>query len=139
VLGAGQLGDLVERMLRTSGRRIDMSNPFVDAMLPDGSRLHTVIPVPTRTAVRLPQDRLRPSPGIAATHVVTEKAVGKHNSLAKLELPMDAADNRRVLAVLGWLEQAAAGGSFSQCMTWRRRFRPAQQPIGRKDASWPTT
>jgi pilus assembly protein CpaF len=44
VLGPGQLADLVERMLRTSGRRIDMSTPFVDAMLPDGSRLHVVIP-----------------------------------------------------------------------------------------------
>src|ERR687894_1593562 len=44
ILGAGELADLVERMLRTSGRRIDMSQPFVDAMLPDGSRLHVVIP-----------------------------------------------------------------------------------------------
>src|ERR671927_191041 len=44
ILGPGQLADLVERMLRTSGRRIDMSTPFVDAMMPDGSRLHVVIP-----------------------------------------------------------------------------------------------
>ncbi len=48
ILGAGQLGELVERMLRTSGRRIDMSTPFVDAVLPDGSRLHVVIPDVTR-------------------------------------------------------------------------------------------
>src|SRR5262249_20546562 len=40
--------DLVERMLRTSGRRLDLSHPFVDAMLPDGSRLHVVIPQITR-------------------------------------------------------------------------------------------
>ena len=39
---------LVERMLRWSGRRLDMANPFVDAMLPDGSRLHVVIPEITR-------------------------------------------------------------------------------------------
>ncbi|WP_369251854.1 hypothetical protein [Geodermatophilus amargosae] len=44
ILGAGELADLVERMLRSSGRRIDISQPFVDAMLPDGSRLHVVIP-----------------------------------------------------------------------------------------------
>lgn len=44
VLTAGQIADLVERMLRTSGRRLDVSNPFVDAMMPDGSRLHVVIP-----------------------------------------------------------------------------------------------
>jgi pilus assembly protein CpaF len=35
-------------MLRVSGRRIDLSSPFVDAMLPDGSRLHVVIPDITR-------------------------------------------------------------------------------------------
>jgi pilus assembly protein CpaF len=48
VLSADQVRDLVERMLRLSGRRIDLSNPFVDAMLPDGSRLHVVIPDITR-------------------------------------------------------------------------------------------
>lgn len=35
---------LVERMLRTSGRRLDLSSPFVDAQLPGGERLHVVIP-----------------------------------------------------------------------------------------------
>ena len=35
---------LVEKMLKVSGRRIDFSSPFVDAQLPDGSRLHVVIP-----------------------------------------------------------------------------------------------
>lgn len=40
--------DLVESMLKTSGRRLDLSSPFVDAALPDGSRLHVVIPDITR-------------------------------------------------------------------------------------------
>ncbi len=40
--------DLVERMLQGSGRRVDLSSPFVDASLPDGSRLHVVIPEVTR-------------------------------------------------------------------------------------------
>ena len=35
-------------MLRLSGRRLDLSAPFVDAQLPDGSRLHVVIPTITR-------------------------------------------------------------------------------------------
>lgn len=48
ILTAEQVGDLVERMLRPTGRRIDLSTPFVDAMLPDGSRLHVVIPNITR-------------------------------------------------------------------------------------------
>ena len=39
-----EIRDLVERMLKSSGRRVDLSAPFVDAMLPDGSRLHVVIP-----------------------------------------------------------------------------------------------
>ena len=48
VLRPGQVANLVERMLRTSGRRVDLSQPFVDAILPDGSRLHVVIPDVTR-------------------------------------------------------------------------------------------
>lgn len=40
--------DLVERMLHTTGRRVDLSQPFVDASLPDGSRLHVAIPDITR-------------------------------------------------------------------------------------------
>lgn len=35
--------DLVERMLQSTGRRVDISQPFVDASLPDGSRLHVAI------------------------------------------------------------------------------------------------
>ncbi len=50
ILTETQVADLVERMLKTSGRRVDLSQPFVDAMLPDGSRLHVVIPDVTRTA-----------------------------------------------------------------------------------------
>ena len=38
----------VEKMLRESGRRLDRSEPFVDATLQDGSRLHVVIPDVTR-------------------------------------------------------------------------------------------
>jgi pilus assembly protein CpaF len=44
ILSEAQVRDLVEKMLKTTGRRIDLSSPFVDAMLPDGSRLHVVIP-----------------------------------------------------------------------------------------------
>ena len=44
VLTGTEVRDLVERMLQSSGRRVDVSSPFVDASLPDGSRLHVVIP-----------------------------------------------------------------------------------------------
>ena len=44
------LATLVEKMLRSTGRRVDRSSPFVDASLEDGSRLHVVIPDITRNA-----------------------------------------------------------------------------------------
>jgi pilus assembly protein CpaF len=44
-----EVRDLVERMLQSSGRRVDVSSPFVDASLPDGSRLHVAIPDVTRS------------------------------------------------------------------------------------------
>jgi len=47
-LTEAQVRDLVERMLQSTGRRVDLSTPFVDASLPDGSRLHVAIPDITR-------------------------------------------------------------------------------------------
>ena len=48
ILSDTDVRELVEKMLKSSGRRLDLSTPFVDAMLPDGSRLHVVIPEITR-------------------------------------------------------------------------------------------
>ena len=48
ILDDQEVRSLVERMLASSGRRVDLSNPFVDATLPDGSRLHVAIPDITR-------------------------------------------------------------------------------------------
>jgi len=39
-----EVRNLVERLLMWGGRRLDLSHPFVDARLPDGSRLHVAIP-----------------------------------------------------------------------------------------------
>jgi len=47
-LDAQMVRDLAERMLRATGRRVDLSQPFADASLPDGSRVHVVIPDITR-------------------------------------------------------------------------------------------
>lgn len=44
-----EIRTLIERMLRSTGRRIDRSSPFVDASLGDGSRLHVAIPDVTST------------------------------------------------------------------------------------------
>ena len=48
ILTADAVRDLVEQMLKLSGRRLDLSSPFVDATLPGGERLHVVIPDITR-------------------------------------------------------------------------------------------
>jgi len=44
VMTGAEVRDAVERMLAGSNRRLDLSNPFVDATLSDGSRLHVAIP-----------------------------------------------------------------------------------------------
>ncbi len=44
VLDPAELITMIDLLLRHSGRRVDRSQPFVDATLPDGSRLHVVIP-----------------------------------------------------------------------------------------------
>lgn len=43
ILTADEVAELVERMLKQSGRRLDLSSPFVDARLPGGHRLHAVL------------------------------------------------------------------------------------------------
>lgn len=49
VMSELEVAELVERMLRASDRRLDLSSPFVDATLTDGSRLHVAIPDITRS------------------------------------------------------------------------------------------
>lgn len=38
------LEDVIQRIIAPLGRRIDQASPFVDARLPDGSRVHAIIP-----------------------------------------------------------------------------------------------
>ncbi len=47
-LSAAQIRNITMRMLAHSGRRVDRLTPYVDANLPDGSRLHVVIPELTK-------------------------------------------------------------------------------------------
>jgi pilus assembly protein CpaF len=76
-------------MLRSSGRRLDRSQPFVDAMLPDGSRLHVVIPEVTREwSVNIRKFRMRQptlSALIAAGSLNESTAAGLRDSLARGE------------------------------------------------------
>lgn len=43
ILTTEDVRELVERMLKQSGRRLDVSSPFVDARLPGGHRLHVAL------------------------------------------------------------------------------------------------
>lgn len=47
-LSDSSIHNLVRRLLRHSRRKLDRLTPYVDAVLPDGSRLHVVIPDITR-------------------------------------------------------------------------------------------
>jgi pilus assembly protein CpaF len=77
-LSDGEVRDLVERMLQSSGRRVDLSSPFVDASLPDGSRLHVVIPDITRrhwaVNIRKFNRRIRDLQRLVALGSVTQQA-----------------------------------------------------------------
>ena len=70
--------DTVERMLQGTGRRLDMSSPFVDATLPDGSRLHAVIPdiVPMHWSINVRKyvARVDDLADLAATGTLTQQA-----------------------------------------------------------------
>ncbi len=80
VLTDAAVRDLVERMLRGSGRRLDLSSPFVDATLPDGSRLHAVIPdiVPRHWSVNIRKFVARATSihELAAGGMLTQQAAG---------------------------------------------------------------
>jgi pilus assembly protein CpaF len=58
-----QLMNTIERIVMPLGRRIDEKSPYVDARLPDGSRVHAIIPPlairgPTLTIRKFPKFRM---------------------------------------------------------------------------------
>ncbi len=58
-----QLLQVIERIVAAVGRRIDEKTPYVDARLPDGSRVHAIIPPcviqgPMLTIRKFPKERL---------------------------------------------------------------------------------
>ena len=60
-----QLMSVIERIVNPLGRRIDEKSPYVDARLPDGSRVHAIIPPlsldgPMVTIRKFPAKRLGP-------------------------------------------------------------------------------
>lgn len=89
ILSPAMVAQLVEQMLKLTGRRLDLSTPFVDAMLPGGERLHVVIPDITR----------------AHTSVNIRKFVARANSLTDL-----VARNMMPLAAALFLDACVKAG-----------------------------
>jgi pilus assembly protein CpaF len=119
-----QVRELVERMLSSSGRRLDVSQPFVDAMLPGGHRLHVVLDGISR--------------GFAAVNI--RKFVAKAHSLDDLvtlgTLDPQGAEFLRV-SVLAGLNIVVSGGTQAgkptnyECTYWGSVSPPRSEEPGR--------
>ncbi len=75
--GEADVRRLAQRLAGTAGRRLDDAAPFVDARLPDGTRLHAVIP-PIATAgtlisLRVPRRRAFTLPDLVGLDSVDEQ------------------------------------------------------------------
>ncbi|NYZ73863.1 CpaF family protein [Candidatus Micrarchaeota archaeon] len=54
------IGEMINKMARNIGRHITMQNPRLDAMLPDGSRLHASLPPVSQGEITIRKFRDRP-------------------------------------------------------------------------------
>lgn len=95
-LGDEALLSVIERIVSPLGRRIDRSNPLVDARLADGSRVNAIIPPlalkgPCLTIRRFPEER------ITADHLVRWDAV----SAQAMELLRGIIAGRKNVVVAG--------------------------------------
>jgi pilus assembly protein CpaF len=87
VLTSDSVRQLIDRALIWSGRRLDLSQPFVDARLPDGSRLHVAIPEITAEhwAVNIRKHLMRHKSilDLAAIGVMSEEIAAELSSAVK--------------------------------------------------------
>ena len=87
VLTSDSVRQLIDRALIWSGRRLDLSQPFVDARLPDGSRLHVAIPEITAEhwAVNIRKHLMRQKSilDLAAMGVMSEEIAAELSSAVK--------------------------------------------------------
>ncbi len=72
-----QMMTIVERIVTPLGRRVDEKVPFVDARLPDGSRVHVIIPPlalrgPTITIRKFPKKRIEAKDLVAFGSITDE-------------------------------------------------------------------
>lgn len=95
-----QMFNIVERIVTPLGRRCDEKTPYVDARLPDGSRVHVIIPP---LALRGPTITIRKFP---------KKRVGVKELLAWGSMTEEIADFLR-MCVEGKLNVIVSGGTGS--------------------------
>jgi pilus assembly protein CpaF len=78
VLNSEEIRGLVEKLLMWGGRPLDLTHPFVDARLPDGSRMHVAIPEVTAEhwAINIRK------------HLMREKSLFDLAALEVMNLPM---------------------------------------------------
>ncbi len=74
-----QMMNIIERIVTPLGRRIDEKVPYVDARLPDGSRVHIIIPPlalrgPTITIRKFPKERITSKNLVIFGSITTEIA-----------------------------------------------------------------
>ncbi len=122
-LDAAEVAGLVERMLKASGRRLDLSQPFVDCQLPDGSRLHVVIPDITHEhwAVNirkfiLTAGRLQELVELMQTRLANLEGTGE---ITMRRLVKEALRMRPDRIIVGQSSKSA------RCRCWRGRTSPA--------------
>lgn len=95
-LALSEIKNLVHRMLRHSARRLDRSWPFVDAALPDGSRLHVVIPEVTSETWAINIRKFRPG----RTSLADLLQFGTISKAQKSQLEL-ALENRESILISG--------------------------------------
>ncbi len=104
----GDVAAFVDTVRRVAGGATVLDPKVVAAMVSRrGNDLATLTPREREVLSLMAQGRS--NAGIATALVVTENAISKHinNIFAKLDLPVAANDNRRVLAVLKYLGDPA--------------------------------
>ena len=85
---AGALRDFVERLLARGGASVDATNPVADARLPDGSRIHVVLP-PIAPHGPLVSIRRFPSVRFTLDDLVAERMLATGTAARLTELVRD--------------------------------------------------
>ena len=128
--------DLVERMLHATGRRVDLSQPFVDASMPDGSRRRT-FDLAIQTAHQLGLERLLSATYRLDDHhdaIAHASTAGRHwRHALNIYIGLGVPDAERVATALGIGPRARGAADTAENVVFRRRSRVATRPNAAED------